>query len=185
MSFVESDLTDLVLDDTFDALVGRYILHHLRDPVLVLRQLVRHLRPGGIVAFQEADLTRLGSSIPPVPLFEQVGDWIKEPFRREGLDPQFGLRLYHVFLEAGLPAPQIHCESFIGAGPDWPWYDVMAGRVGSVLPRLLKYGLVTAEEVEISTLAQRLRDAVVANASVVMAPDLVSAWTRTLSAQAP
>ena len=184
VSFVESDLTALVLDDTFDAVVGRYILQHLRDPVLVLRQLVRHLSPGGIVAFQEVDLTRLGTSIPPVPLFEQVGYWIKEPFRREGLDLQFGLRLYHVFLEAGLPAPQIHCESFIFAGPDCPWYEVIAGRVGSVLPKLLKYGLVTAEEVEISTLAQRLRDAVVANASVVMAPDLVSAWTRTRSAQA-
>ncbi len=70
VSFVESDLTDLVLDDTFDAVVGRYILQHLRDPVLALRQLVRHLRPGGIVAFQEADLTRLGTSVPPVPLFE-------------------------------------------------------------------------------------------------------------------
>jgi SAM-dependent methyltransferase len=184
VSFIESDLTALVLDDTFDAVVGRYILQHLRDPVLALRQLVRHLRPGGIVAFQEADLTRLGTSIPPVPLFEQVGDWIKEPFRREGLDLQFGLRLYHVFLEAGLPAPQIHCESFISTGPDWPWYEVIAGRVGSVLPKLLKYGLVTAEEVEISTLAQRLRDAAGAGASVVMAPDLVSAWTRTLPARA-
>jgi SAM-dependent methyltransferase len=183
VSFVESDLTALVLDDTFDAVVGRYILHHLRDPVLALRQLVRHLRPGGIVAFQEADLTRLGTSVPPVSLFEQVGDWIKEPFRREGLDLQFGLRLYRVFLEVGLPAPQIHCESFLGAGPDWPWYDVIAGRVGSVLPKLLKYGLVTAEEVEISTLAQRLCDAAVAGASVVMAPDLISAWTRTQSAR--
>ncbi len=139
VSFVESDLTGLVLDDTFDAVVGRYILHHLRDPVLALRQLVRHLRPGGIVAFQEADLTRLGTSVPPLPLFEQVGSWIKEPLRREGLDLQFGLRLYRVFLDAGLPPPQLHCESFLGAGPDWPWYDVMAGRVGSVLPLLLKY----------------------------------------------
>ena len=52
VSFVESDLTALVLDDTFDAVVGRYILHHVRDPVLVLCQLVRHLSPGGIVAFQ-------------------------------------------------------------------------------------------------------------------------------------
>jgi SAM-dependent methyltransferase len=175
VSFVESDLTDLVLDDTFDAVVGRYILQHLRDPVLALRQLVRHLRPGGIVAFQEADLTRLGSSVPQVPLIEQVGDWIKEPFRREGLDLQFGLRLYYVFLEAGLPALRIHCESFLGAGPDCPWYDVMAGRVGSVLPKLLKYGLVTGEEVEINTLTQRLRDAAGENASVIMALDLVSA----------
>jgi SAM-dependent methyltransferase len=183
VSFVESDLTALVLDDTFDAVVGRYILQHLRDPVLVLRQLVRHLRPGGIVAFQEADLTRLGTSVPPLPLFEQVGEWIKEPFRREGLDLQFGLRLYRLFLDAGLPPPQLHCESFIGNGPDWPWYDVIAGRVGSVLPLLLKYGLITAEEVEISTLAQRLCEAAGVDASVVMAPDLISAWTRTLPAE--
>jgi SAM-dependent methyltransferase len=183
VSFVESDLTALVLSDTFDAVIGRYILHHLRDPVLVLRQLVHHLRPGGIVAFQEADLTRLGTSVPPVPLFEQVGEWIKEPFRREGLDLLFGLRLYRVFLDAGLPPPQLHCQSFLGTGPGWPWHDVMAGRVGSVLPLLLKYGLVTTEEVEISTLAQRLREAAGAGASVVMAPDLVSAWTRTLPAE--
>jgi SAM-dependent methyltransferase len=180
VSFVESDLTALVLDDTFDAVVGRYILHHVRAPVLVLRQLVRHLRPGGIVAFQEVDLTRLGTSVPPLPLFEQVGEWIKESLRREGLDLQFGLSLYRLFLDAGLPPPQIHCQSFLGTGPEWPWYDVLAGRVGSVLPLLLKYGLVTAEEVEISTLAHRLRKAAAANPGVVMAPDLVSAWTRTL-----
>jgi SAM-dependent methyltransferase len=180
VSFVESDLTALVLDDTFDAVVGRYILHHVRAPVLVLRQLVRHLRPGGIVAFQEVDLTRLGTSVPPLPLFEQVGEWIKESLRREGLDLQFGLSLYRLFLDVGLPPPQIHCQSFLGTGPEWPWYDVLAGRVGSVLPLLLKYGLVTAEEVEISTLAHRLRKAAAANPGVVMAPDLVSAWTRTL-----
>jgi hypothetical protein len=180
---VESDTTALVLDDTFDAVVGSYVLHQLRDPVLVLRQLVRHLRPDGIVAIQEADLTRLGTSVPALPLFEQVGVWIKEPLRREGLDLQFGLRLYRVFLDPDLPPPQLHCQSFLGTGPDWPWYDVLAGRVGSVLPLLLKYGLFTEEEVEISTLAQRLREAAGADASVVMAPDLVSAWTRTLHAE--
>ena len=182
VAFVESDLTAVLLDDPFDAVVGRYILQHVRAPVLLLRHLVRHLRPGGIVAFQEVDLTRLGTSVPPLALFEQVGEWIKESLRREGLDLQFGLSLYRLFLDAGLPPPQIHCQSFLGTGPDWPWYDVLAGRVGSVLPLLLKYGLVSAEEVEISTLAQRLRKAAAANPGVVLAPDLVSAWTRTLHA---
>ena len=37
VSFIESNLTDLVLEDTFDAVVGRYILQHLRDPFLALR----------------------------------------------------------------------------------------------------------------------------------------------------
>lgn len=73
-------------------------------------------------------------------------------------------------------------QELLCAQPDWPCYDVLAGRVGSVLPLLLEYGLVTAEEVDIGTLAQRLREAAGADASVVMAPDLISAWTRTLHA---
>ena len=40
VSFVEGDLTDLAFSEDFDAVVGRYILHHVRDQVLVLRQLV-------------------------------------------------------------------------------------------------------------------------------------------------
>ncbi len=71
VSFVESDLTALVLDDTFDAVVGRYILQHLRDPVLALCQLVRHLRPGGIVPTRCA--TRWGERRRwPVTRFEEA-----------------------------------------------------------------------------------------------------------------
>jgi ubiquinone/menaquinone biosynthesis C-methylase UbiE len=177
ISFVEGDLTRLLLDTEFDAVVGRYILQHLKNPALVLRHLVRHLCPGGIVAFQEADFTHFGTSVPPAPLFEQVSFWVKEALRCAGLDLQMGLRLYQVFLDAGLPAPHIHCETFVGAGPDWPWYDIIVGRLRSLLPIILKCGITTAEEVKIDTLTQRLRDAMVSHSSVVMALDLVSAWT--------
>jgi 2-polyprenyl-3-methyl-5-hydroxy-6-metoxy-1,4-benzoquinol methylase len=175
LSFLEGDLTSLKVEKVFDAMIGRYILQHLRDPALVLRQLIHSVRPGGIVAFLEADLTCLGTSVPRVPLFEQVGNWVKEAFHQCGIDTQMGLRLYHVFLEAGLPAPQIACESFLGGGPDWPWYDVIAGRVRSLLPVLLQHGIAAAEEVDINTLAQRLRDAMVNQRSVGKAPDLVAA----------
>jgi 2-polyprenyl-3-methyl-5-hydroxy-6-metoxy-1,4-benzoquinol methylase len=177
ISFVEGDLTRLLLNTGFDAVVGRYILQHLKNPAIALRHLVRHLHPGGIVAFQEADLTFLGTCVPSVPLFEQVGNWVKEAFHRAGLDNQMGLRLYRVFIDAGLPAPQIYCETCVGAGPDWPQYDVIAGRVRSLLPVILKHGIATEEEIEIDTLSQRLRDAVVSQRSIAMAPNLVSAWT--------
>ncbi|MBV9227770.1 MAG: class I SAM-dependent methyltransferase [Chloroflexi bacterium] len=177
LSFLEEDLSNLKMEKAFDALIGRYILQHMSEPDFVLRQLVHNVRPGGIVAFLEADLTCLGTSVPRVPLFEQVGDWVKEAFHQSRIDFQMGLRLYHVFLEAGLPEPQIACESFLGGGPDWPWYDVMAGRVRSLLPVLLQHGIATAEEVDINTLAQRLRDTMVNQRSVGKAPDLVAAWT--------
>lgn len=178
VSFQEGDLTSLQVEHKFDALIGRYILQHLPEPAVALRQLARHVRPGGIVVFLEADLTRLGTCVPPAPLFEQAGEWVKEVFRRSGIDAQMGLRLYHVFLEAGLPAPQIACESFIGGGTDWPWYELIAGRVRSLLPALLQHRIATQEEISIETLAPRLRDALVSQRGVGMAPDLVAAWTQ-------
>jgi SAM-dependent methyltransferase len=178
VSFQEADLTSLQGVHEFDVLIGRYILQHLPEPALALRHLVQYVRPGGIVVFLEADLTRLGTCVPPAPLFERVGEWIKEAFRRNGIDIQMGLRLYHVFQEAGLPVPQIACTSFIGGGSDWPWYELIVGRVRSLLPLLLEYRIATQEEIAIETLALRLRDALVSQQSVGMAPDLVAAWTR-------
>lgn len=178
VSFQEADLTSLQVEHKFDALIGRYILQHLPEPAVALRQLAQSVRPGGIVVFLEGDLTRLGTCVPPAPLFEQVGEWVREAFRRSGIDSQTGLRLYHVFLEAGLPAPQIACESFIGGGTDWPWYELIAGRVRSLLPMLLDYRIATREEIGIETLATRLRDALISQQGVGMAPDLVAAWTQ-------
>jgi SAM-dependent methyltransferase len=178
VSFMEGDLTHLQLDTDFDAVVGRLILQHLSDPIAALRHLVRHhLRSGGIVAFQEIDIPPAGTSVPLVPLYEQMLSWGREGLQRAGLDSRFGLQLYQVFLDAGLPAPQLHCGAFVGAGPDWGWYDVTAETIRSLLPVLIKYGIATAEEIGINTLAERCREAMVSKRSVAIGPSYISAWT--------
>ena len=45
------------LDTDFDAVVGRHILLYAADQVTALRAVARHLRPGGMVAFQEFDFS--------------------------------------------------------------------------------------------------------------------------------
>ena len=178
VSFVEGDLTRLQLDTDFDAVVGRLILQHLSDPVVALRHLVRHLRPGGIVAFQEIDIPSGENSAPLVPLYEQMFSWAREGLRSVGVDSRFGLQLYRVFLDAGLPAPQLHCDAFVGAGPDWGWYDVIAETIRSLLPVIIRYGIATAEEIGIETLAERCREAMDRQRSVAIGPSYISAWTR-------
>jgi ubiquinone/menaquinone biosynthesis C-methylase UbiE len=178
ISFVEGDLTRLQLDTDFDAVVGRCILQHLSDPVAALRLLVRHLRPGGIVAFQEIDGPPAPTSVPLVPLYEQMCSWVREGLHRAGLDSRFGLYLYRVFLDAGLPAPQLHCDAFVGAGPEWGWYDAIAESVRSLLPVIITHGIATAEEIGIETLAERCREAMVKERSVAIGPSYISAWTR-------
>ena len=53
ITFREGDLTECTLDGVFDAVVGRYVLQFLPDPVGVLKRLSQSLRPGGIAAFLE------------------------------------------------------------------------------------------------------------------------------------
>jgi hypothetical protein len=66
----------------------------------------------------------------------------------------------------------------VGGGPDWTGYTYAAETLRSVLPLVLKFGLATAEEVDIDTFADRLRAETLASGGVVKTPDLVGAWVR-------
>ncbi len=180
MTFLAEDIENIQLDGAFDAIVGRAILMHLRSPTVVLHQLARQLRPGGIVAFLEADFAHatLLSAHSPCQLWKQSMDWIWEAFCRAGVPARMGLDMYSAFLDAGLPPPQLGCETLIGAEADWPGYSVGAEAVRSLLPLILKFGIATAEEVAVETLEERLRAEAVSQRAVVLGPGMVTAWTR-------
>lgn len=178
VSFVHGDITGMEFAVDFDAIVGRFILQHLRDPVAVLARLVRSLRSEGSIGFQELDQTRVSYSLPPGVLYDQAFFWIREAVSRAGLDPHLGMRLYGLFLDAGLPVPQMCGEAVVGAGPDWIGYEVIAGTVRSLLPLILKFGIATEQEVGIDTLAARLQEEIVSQHGAGRGPDVISAWTR-------
>ena len=57
VTFREGNLTDIGLDEKFDAVVGRLVLMYQPDPAATLRRLASHLKSGGIVAFGEYNIT--------------------------------------------------------------------------------------------------------------------------------
>ena len=144
----------------------------------MLHQLLGHLLPGGIVAFQENDFTYPPMSLPPAPLHQQVLRWTAPPPGRGGPDLQMGSKLYQTYLDAELPAPHLRLDAPIGGGPDWPGYAYVAETVRSLLPMLEQMGVVTAEEAGIETLADRLSAEVVGQRGVQMLPILIGAWAR-------
>jgi ubiquinone/menaquinone biosynthesis C-methylase UbiE len=73
--FVEGDPTMTRFDEGFDAIVGRLILMYFPDPVDAMRKLLMHLRPGGIVVFQEFDASGCKSH-PASPTYQQCANWI-------------------------------------------------------------------------------------------------------------
>ena len=178
VTLVEGDLHALPRDEEFDAVVGRWVLMYVPDPAAVLRAVAGRLRKGGLVAFQEGDLSNPPAPYPPVPLHEQVRRWTTPPPGAPGPDTQMGLKLCRTYLAAGLPAPMLRMDTPIGGGAEWPGFAYLAGTVRSLLPFFEKLGVVSAEEVDVDTLAQRLRTELEAVDGVQILPPLIGAWAR-------
>jgi SAM-dependent methyltransferase len=182
VSFQAADLRSLTFDQQFDVLVGRLILMHLPEPATVLRQLVHSVRPGGIVVFQEYDLSSFADAFyPPSPLWEQMWRLSTLSFQRAGGNLHAGMQLPSIFRAAGLPTPRMSFEASIGADPDWPGFEMRAADVRQFLPLITQFGLATEEEIAIDTLEERLREETVSHAGAARLPILVSAWTRATS----
>jgi len=178
VAFLDGDVTSIVLDDDFDAVVGRWILMYLPDPVAVLRELVGRVRPGGIIAFQENDFTYPPTTFPPAPLHQQVMRWTTPPSGSGGPEQQMGSKLHQTYLDAGLQDPQLRLDAPVGGGEDWPGYAYVADTVRSLLPMLEQMGLVSAEDVDIETLADRLRAEALGQRGIQMLPIVMGAWAR-------
>ena len=165
----------------FDAVIGRWVLMYLADPAERLRQFASRLRPGGVIAFQEGVFTGLLPPYPDGPLHQQLSGWMTPPPGAPGPDAQMGFKLFETFLAAGLPAPQLRMDTPIGGGRGWPGYAYLVATLRSLLPFLEQVGLVTADEVDIETLADRLRDEVVERNGVQFLAPLIGAWSRAVS----
>lgn len=182
VEFVADDARTLTFADKFDALVGRFVLMYMADPVDALRKLVAHLKPDGIVAFQEPEYTLYPAySHPGTPLMNQLYQWILDVFEHSGAHLNMGIGLYRAFVEVGLPPPEMHLHSPIGAEKNWAGYRYMVTIFESLLPLIQKYGIATAEQVGMNTLGERIREEVLSSKRPFFLPLHVTAHTRLTS----
>lgn len=175
--FLNKDLTELSLDEPVDAVVGRLVLMYFADPALLLRRLLNFLKPGGLVIFQEIDGEGIKSE-PSGKLLEITRSKLKQTFVRAGLDIQTGLKLAQIYQEAGLPRPKMILGARVEHGPDSEVYSALTQLVGSVLPLMERTGIATAAELNLDTLADRLRDEAVALNATLTYLQFIGAWAR-------
>jgi ubiquinone/menaquinone biosynthesis C-methylase UbiE len=176
VSFTQSALDDLVLDEPVDAVIGRLILMHLPDPAAALRQLAALVRPGGVVAFCENDIATV-RSYPEIPVFRRVTDAVARSFESLGLDIAFGPKLGTLFQEAGLGIPRMTLGAPLGGADDidllryaaeiWRLVYPMAGGLG------LTDGLPEPDEM----LPLLQREVAAAQATIMMPPQ-ITAWAQ-------
>ena len=177
IEFIAGDTRTLGLPDDFDAVVGRLVLMYMADPAETLRHLATHLRPGGIVAFQEVDFTPYTAAVhPDTPLANQLIEWGRTVFERSGAHLEMGMDLYKAFVEAGLPEPTLHFEAPMGGPEDWPGYEYLENSFRSLVPLMEAYGITTAEALDVDTLAERIQAEVAAVKRPIMLPPHITAY---------
>ncbi|HET7388728.1 MAG TPA: class I SAM-dependent methyltransferase [Nocardioidaceae bacterium] len=177
VEIVEGDVQSLdTVDGPFDAVVGRLVLMYLPDPAAVLRRAAELLRPGGVVAVVEADLTYEWAT-PMTPLWTQVRAWFTQALEKAGVEPRMGLRLFPCFLQAGLDEPALSLEAPVRGGPEapaWGWANLVQG----VVPLMERLGVATAAEVAPATLADRLLAETSEHHGFVIGPPMIGATAR-------
>ena len=176
VSFLNADVNNIVTDRPFDAVVGRFILMFLPDPVSVLRSVSRLVRPGGVLAFQEPSWIPLLALGDRLPLWSCVLRSIHETILRSGANPEMGLALYSIFQEIGLSAPHMHLE--IPLGSDTGFVRIISDLVCSLRPLAHQHGVSFEELGDFNTLPDRICAEIAAANTVVSVVPLVGAWSR-------
>jgi SAM-dependent methyltransferase len=118
VSFLATDLADPRIEGTFDAIVGRFILMFLADPVETLKRLATRLRPGGTIVFQEPSWASFFPLATHLPLYTRCGELLCETLRRTGARPDMPAILHRGLLAAGLTEPQLRVEVVLATRPE-------------------------------------------------------------------
>ncbi len=160
---------------TFDAVIGRFILMHLPAPANLLRQLRRSLKPAGIIAFIEMDISST-SITPLMPLFDRCMRAVIELYKKAGMEPDMGSLLYSTFRQAGLE-PSLRGSCRVEGGPHAKVYDYLARTMRSLLPSMQAQGM-DVEDIDIDTLACRLFKEAAKLDYFAAYPRLIGAWSQ-------
>lgn len=175
VSFVQADAHALVHEETFDAVVGRFVLNHSRDVTASLRALSRLVRPGGVVAFQEVAFSPALAVASRVPLWRAVLTVIERTLHGSGLDPDLGLSLHRVFQQAGLPAPHLHLE--IPFAPDDSVIRLQVDLVRTLRGVAERCGVSLAALGDLNTLVERVRAEALRTCAPIGFAGVVSVWS--------
>jgi hypothetical protein len=129
---------------------------HLSRPLDVLGEMAALVKPGGILACEDGDFTAPLCE-PPHPAFDRCFDLYRAVVSARGADPKIGPKLYRMFLEIGLPNPEVSLAQpvFVRGDakrlPEWT--------LAECAPGLIEHSIAGQEEIdqvvgELKTLAE-------------------------------
>ena len=170
--------TSTLDEGQFDAVVGRWVLMYQPDPVALLRRLAGMLRSGGVVAFQESDLVAVHRPYPAGaaaraaatrgcsrrPTAASSSAWVRSCSRRSS--------------PPGCPTRPCASTRPSGAARTGSATSTSRPRRAACCRCSRRSGSSTCGEVDVDTLADRLRDEIVDHHGVQPLASVYGAWAR-------
>jgi hypothetical protein len=95
------------------------------------------------MVFHEPDWESARST-PPAPTYDRCVAWIRDTFRIAGTDSDMAAKLYTAFISAGLPAPSMRMQTFIGGGAACSdFLQAVADLIGIIVPTMEHQAIAT------------------------------------------
>lgn len=177
VTFEQTDFAGHTPVRAYDAVIGRHYLIHQPDALAVLRRAVSVVHIGGVVAFQEYDLSFFPRGFPEMPLMLSVQELIVEYYKRATQRPNIGSQLFWLMQEAGLPSPECRADCIMDGGPNSTVYEWLTETVRTLLPRMETLGMDIGR-IDPDTLAERLRAEAIEIRGVAIMPPMIGAFAR-------
>jgi SAM-dependent methyltransferase len=159
---------------SFDLATARLVLVNVPKPEEIVAEMVRLVRPGGVVALHEADAR--GNRIdPPLPAFARLLDLLAHYGALNGIDRNIAPRVPRLLREAGVVDVRIH--PFVDLHP--PGHSrrfLFAEFVANTRSRLIESGLIAADELD--SLAAALRKHLEDPDTLTLSGLYLQAWGR-------
>ncbi len=99
---------------SFDLVTARLVLVNVPQPEMILKEMIRLVRPGGMIALHEPDATTQRYD-PPLPAQEQLLQLLNTYAEMNDIDRTIGLKLPRLLREAGLD--DVRVNSFVHIYP--------------------------------------------------------------------
>ncbi|MDR1183644.1 MAG: methyltransferase domain-containing protein [Coriobacteriales bacterium] len=153
--FIQADIAELPNDiGTFDAIIGRRVLMYQSDAAKSINSLLPYLTAKGKMIFQESDCMAASFHADSMPLHTSLQKWIGDTVAKEGGNIHIGRQLYALMRNAKLKITLMRAEAILHtfeSGSDFGWATKM------MASRMISRGVVTAEELDVNTLEDRLQ----------------------------
>jgi 2-polyprenyl-3-methyl-5-hydroxy-6-metoxy-1,4-benzoquinol methylase len=182
----EHPAVTMATEQPFDAVFGRFVFLHQKDPVHFVKTLAQGLRAEGLLIFQDPDYSIILQTSSACPLLEQVRRLILLGHELVKLPTHIALRTAEIFEAAGLLRPTQRMTCPVVTLPPYEGVcEIVGGLVRSFANVLVKSGMASAEEIGIDTLVARLQQELLQKRPILQTLCLSDAWLKLPASYAP